>query len=339
MKRVKDLLAGQVKNGGLDQNSTSGREHRPPRPGGKPANRKEDHPGTREVRPPRHSRGRSSGSNRYRDVLVNGTDSMNTAARQQRHRQGDDTPSSSGLVSQAPQARPAVGGRAIRAELPSKSGQAPPPIPLPGASKRKRRAEGGQPAGAWQQVKHKNNSEGGNPALVAAVSAGARDGDRHRVGQSSGPPNARGPRRPNRPTEDLRQLPPPEPGDKHDDAPPPASRYPRPWTWTAWKEWMRRCWDRTRWKNKKAINTALRLREQEPNNRGIDWSNCATAFEDKGAIYGIYHFTAGKWYVGQTVGTIAQRAMGHWWSRLTANDAFHQAMALTTTRSASSPCR
>ena len=51
-------------------------------------------------------------------------------------------------------------------------------------------------------------------------------------------------------------------------------------------------------------------------------------FNDTGAIYGIYHLTTGRWYVGQTVSTIHKRAQEHWWSRLREGDAFHQALAL-----------
>ena len=50
--------------------------------------------------------------------------------------------------------------------------------------------------------------------------------------------------------------------------------------------------------------------------------------EVTGAIYGIYHLTSRRWYVGQTIGTIHKRAQGHWWSRFRESDAFHDALAV-----------
>ncbi len=128
--------------------------------------------------------------------------------------------------------------------------------------------------------------------------------------------------------EDLRLLPLPEPGDKHDPTCPPGSRYERTWDWASWKRWMRRCWVRKEWANKKEISRALRLRSQEMSNADIDWDHCDDRFDETGAIYGIYHFTAGRWYVGQTINTIYKRAQEHWWSRYREDDAFHQALGL-----------
>ena len=91
---------------------------------------------------------------------------------------------------------------------------------------------------------------------------------------------------------------------------------------------MKRAWDRQKWRNKKEINRILHLRNQDPANQTWDWNQPSSSFTQKGAIYCIYHFTTGRWYVGQIVGTIAERAQGHWWSRYRADDAFHQALAL-----------
>eukprot|EP00667_Euglena_gracilis_P000109 EG_transcript_109 len=44
-------------------------------------------------------------------------------------------------------------------------------------------------------------------------------------------------------------------------------------------------------------------------------------------IYGAYHFPTGKWYVGQTVNTIRQRAREHWYARKSARDFLHLALA------------
>ena len=119
----------------------------------------------------------------------------------------------------------------------------------------------------------------------------------------------------------------PEPGDKHDPTLPPSTRYTRPWSWPSWKAWMQQCWDRIQWRKKKEINRVLRLRAAQPNNANEDWPSCSSCFEDSGVIYGVYHFTSGRWYVGQTVSTIHKRAQEHWHSRNRLEDAFHQALA------------
>ena len=91
---------------------------------------------------------------------------------------------------------------------------------------------------------------------------------------------------------------------------------------------MQQCWDRVHWQRKKDINRVLRLRAADPNNQGQDWAACSSTFHDTGAVYAIYHFTSGRWYVGQTVGTVHKRAQEHWQSRKRCTDAFHQALAL-----------
>ena len=64
----------------------------------------------------------------------------------------------------------------------------------------------------------------------------------------------------------------------------------------------------------------LKLLAKEPANQGIDWQHCDGVFDTPGAIYAIYHFTSGRWYVGQTVSTIHKRAQGHWWARFREDD-------------------
>ena len=95
-------------------------------------------------------------------------------------------------------------------------------------------------------------------------------------------------------SEDLRSLPLPEPGDKHDPMLPPGSRYKRSWDWSSWKKWMRRCWIRPHWERKKEINRMLLLRSQEASNKDVDWLHCDNMFHTTGAIYAIYHFTSGR---------------------------------------------
>ena len=90
---------------------------------------------------------------------------------------------------------------------------------------------------------------------------------------------------------------------------------------------MQRSWDRRSWR-KKEIARMLDMRAREPSNSQVDWNHGSRMFDWTGAIYAIYHFTSGRWYVGQTISTIHKRAQGHWWSRYRDDDAFHQALGL-----------
>jgi hypothetical protein len=90
---------------------------------------------------------------------------------------------------------------------------------------------------------------------------------------------------------------------------------------------MQRSWDRRSWR-KKELSRLLDMRAREPTNSHVDWNNDSRMFDWKGAIYAIYHFTSGRWYVGQTISTIHKRAQEHWWSRYREGDAFHQALGL-----------
>ena len=61
-----------------------------------------------------------------------------------------------------------------------------------------------------------------------------------------------------------------------------------------------------------------------------DWSLASQYWDCKGVIYGIYHFTTRRWYVGQTINTVHLRAQGHWWARAREPDLFHETLALDT---------
>ena len=74
----------------------------------------------------------------------------------------------------------------------------------------------------------------------------------------------------------------------------------------------------------------LDLRSNDPANSGVDWARVSSRWDACGVVYGVYHFAAGRWYVGQTVRTIHQRAYDHWTARFRAADLFHQALALDT---------
>ena len=128
-------------------------------------------------------------------------------------------------------------------------------------------------------------------------------------------------------SEDLRELPLPAPYDKHELRGGPAPRFDRPWSWPSWRTWTKACWDRKKW-FKKDVNRVLDLRAHDPSNAGVDWSHCSDRWDSTGWIYAVYHFATGRWYVGQTIRTIHQRAYDHWTARFREADLFHQALAL-----------
>jgi hypothetical protein len=90
---------------------------------------------------------------------------------------------------------------------------------------------------------------------------------------------------------------------------------------------MKRIWDRQDWR-KKDINRVLRLRANDPATRDLDWQHASQWWDVKGAIYGLFHFTSGRWYVGQTKNEIFERGRSHWWSRFREEDLFHEALSL-----------
>jgi len=56
------------------------------------------------------------------------------------------------------------------------------------------------------------------------------------------------------------------------------------------------------------------MRAVEAAGRGdtTDYFAAETATERHGMIYGAYHLPTGRWYVGQTVTTVQERARQHW---------------------------
>ena len=70
------------------------------------------------------------------------------------------------------------------------------------------------------------------------------------------------------------------------------------WTWKGWKAWqqqqMLKGW------RKKEVQRAIFLRDSDPANQGIDFTRVEELWDRCGVIYGLYHFTSGRWYVGQT---------------------------------------
>jgi len=75
------------------------------------------------------------------------------------------------------------------------------------------------------------------------------------------------------------------------------------------------------------IKKKLRLRDQDPANRGANLSDVAATWNKSGWIYGLFHFASGRWYVGQTIRRYWLRAQEHWYQRKTMKDLLHFALA------------
>ena len=78
---------------------------------------------------------------------------------------------------------------------------------------------------------------------------------------------------------------------------------------------------------KPAVRKALRLRDQDPVNRGTDFKDIKLQWKRPGWIYGLYHFSTGRWYVGQTIARYWERAQSHWHGRKSTTDVLHNALA------------
>ena len=100
------------------------------------------------------------------------------------------------------------------------------------------------------------------------------------------------------------------------------------WTWSTWKDWLSAAVKRKDWR-KAPLRRMLHLRAIESRERGdrTDYHNPRAVTEQCGMLYAAFHFPTGRWYVGQTINTIAQRARQHWWARRDATDYLHLALA------------
>ena len=128
-----------------------------------------------------------------------------------------------------------------------------------------------------------------------------------------------------RSTPDLRPLPLPEPYDKNSPHPSRNQRHQDEWTWDAWRDWLFDAASR-KWK-KPSIRRVLKLRDQDPANRSVNFSKAADMWTAQGWIYGLFHFASGRWYVGQTIREYWVRAEQHWHSRQRLPDVLHAALA------------
>ena len=79
---------------------------------------------------------------------------------------------------------------------------------------------------------------------------------------------------------------------------------------------------------KKEVQRAIFLRDSDPANQGIDFTRVEELWDRCGVIYGLYHFTSGRWYVGQTKKRAWARFQEHWYSRKRLPDLLHEALAL-----------
>ena len=100
------------------------------------------------------------------------------------------------------------------------------------------------------------------------------------------------------------------------------------WTWEGWATWQAEAIRRREWR-KTPIRRMLQVRKEEATQRRdrTNYHDPALFKEANGLVYGAFHFSTGKWYVGQTINTVLQRAKQHWWSRPTTRDYMHLAMA------------
>ena len=69
-------------------------------------------------------------------------------------------------------------------------------------------------------------------------------------------------------------------------------------------------------------------------NKETKWAeirrNNTSLWESEGWIYELYHFHSGKWYIGQTIQKIWERAQQHWYQRETHDDALHTLLSKDT---------
>ena len=100
------------------------------------------------------------------------------------------------------------------------------------------------------------------------------------------------------------------------------------WTWESWADWHERAIGRRNWR-KTPLRRMLELRDNECRCSGDTYNYYAphAVSGRNGMIYGAYHFPTGKWYVGQTINTVRQRAREHWWARNSADDFLHLTLA------------
>ena len=124
---------------------------------------------------------------------------------------------------------------------------------------------------------------------------------------------------------DLRALPLPEPYDKNAPHPSRNQRHQDSWTWDAWRDWQFDNASR-KW-HKPSIRRVLKLRDQDPANRDIDFKKTAEHWKSQGWIYALFHLASGRWYVGQTINEYWIRAEQHWRDRQRLTDVLHNALA------------
>ena len=124
---------------------------------------------------------------------------------------------------------------------------------------------------------------------------------------------------------DFRPLPLPEPYDKNAPHPSRNQRHQEDWTWNAWRDYIFDAASR-KW-NKPSIKRVLKLRDQYPANRKMDFTKTSELWTKRGWIYGLFHFASGRWYVGQTSREYWVRAEEHWHSRKRLTDVLHNALA------------
>ena len=78
--------------------------------------------------------------------------------------------------------------------------------------------------------------------------------------------------------------------------------------------------------HKPSIRRVLKLRDQVPANRSMDFTKTAELWTMRGWIYGLFHLASGRWHVGQTSREYGVRAEENCHSRKRLTDVLHNAL-------------
>ena len=103
----------------------------------------------------------------------------------------------------------------------------------------------------------------------------------------------------------------------------------RAWSWPQWETWYRSRVTIKRWRLK-VIQRVLDIRAVEARKRKdfTDYHDPNMLFSRVGCVYGLFHFTSKKWYVGQTINTVPHRARQHFSDRARCQDRLHEELCM-----------
>ena len=106
-------------------------------------------------------------------------------------------------------------------------------------------------------------------------------------------------------------------------------QHERAWTWPQWQTWYRSRIALKKWRLK-VIQRVLDIRAAEARKRKdtSDYHDPDMLFSRVGCIYGLFHFASKKWYVGQTINTVPERARKHFSDRARCKDRLHEELCM-----------